>query len=177
MEQKPPADTPRPLGWLKKIAVVVAAMVALTLAAAGPAAATQQWKSASAPLTITGYGSTGKAYGSWDVRDLSSGTKSYAYGYQKIDNADDHKVYYQLATYVAANWCVDVVYASDCGGWWLTATNTTAHTSSSSWNYESTTTRVSSQSAAARALMDVRIDVPFREDPRSGRVYTGVEQY
>lgn len=65
----------------------------------GTAWAAQSYGSSSSSLKVTGYGSTASSYGSWSITQ-NNGTRSSLSASVRINNADDHKVYARLTTYV-----------------------------------------------------------------------------
>ena len=85
----------------------------LAMMAMAPAAdAAVNWMSSSNPLVVTGYGSTGEGYGTWQVSTGSNGTRFHTSVTQRIDDADNHKVWAQIENWTNAGSCFQPDYTS-----------------------------------------------------------------
>ncbi|MEU3162594.1 hypothetical protein ABZ753_35250 [Streptomyces griseoincarnatus] len=158
------------------IAVIAVGAVPTTAQALN---AVRTWNASSNPLKVTGYGSTGYAYGTWKVYNSSNGTRSLASTYSKLSNADDHKVYVELETQVNASYCVQASkYMSCTQKYWDHDSDETDHHSSRSYTYKSASTGVSGSADYARGKVRARLDIPWRSDPATGWSYTdGGDKY
>lgn len=178
-------------------AVAAAAAAFLLLGATIPSAAamdtTTDWATSRNPLVAKGKGSTGKAYGVWRVTRTSDGTKGFATGSLKIDNADDHRVFYDLVVQANAGYClsglnlaVDFVKVGGALGVNFSCTQAfyDYKTGASSRTYSKTWERphyaradVHPGGSAARGKVRAVIDIPHMSDSRSGWNFTGVDTY
>ncbi|MDT0491616.1 hypothetical protein ACPEIF_23790 [Streptomyces sp. NPDC012600] len=164
-------------------AVEAGLIAALTVAALPTAAQAlnveRTWNGTNNPLKVTGYGSTGHAWGTWKVGNTSNGTRSIVNSYTKLNNADNHKVYVELQTQVNAGYCVQASKYMNCTQkYWNHATAETAHHSSKSYTFKSASTGVKSEADYARGMVRARLDIPYRTDPATGWSYTdGGDKY
>lgn len=90
-------------------------------------AAAVTWNSSSNPLTVTGYSSTGKGYGTWTVSTSSDGTRYRTGANLWMHNADNHKVYAQTSNYANAGLCVAPQYTSCSQSYYYYNSSETAH--------------------------------------------------
>lgn len=136
-------------------------------------AGTTYWNSKSQPLTATGYGSVGKGYGSWSVTTSSDGTRSRLSAYLYYKNADNHKVFAGLVTYVNSGVCVsgDLLTCTQKYFYW-DASDTPKYNVANTWAQKKTTTSVDPLSDYARAGIRVKLDIPVRPDISSGETLT-----
>ncbi|WP_189824107.1 hypothetical protein [Streptomyces finlayi] len=141
--------------------------------------AERTWNSRSTPLKVTGYGSSGYAFGTWKVHNTSNGTRSQVFSYSKLSNADDHKVYIELETQVNAGYCVQASKYMNCTQkYWDHDDTETAHHSSKSYTYKTASTGVAGSADYARGKVRAGLDIPWRTDPMTGWSYTdGGDKY
>lgn len=125
------------------------------------------WPS-SGSISVSGYGSTAWAYGQWRVADSSAGTRSWLDSYTWYVNADDHKKYAHFQTRVST---------LPGGPFNYYAEAETSHSNQQSGQWLYANTAVSPSHSYARAHVRVCLDIPFRTDPCSGFVITGVTSY
>lgn len=93
----------------------------------GQLGAAVTWNSSSNPLTVTGYSSTGKGYGTWTVSTSSDGTRYRTGANLWMHNADNHKVYAQTSNYANAGLCVAPQYTSCSQSYYYYNSSETAH--------------------------------------------------
>ena len=127
------------------------------------------WNSSGTPLTVSGYGSTAKGYGTWLISTGTDGTRSRLTANLKITNADDHAAYAKLETMVNAGACFSGSYlncSSPYYSWAFAKTSgvTTATGATSVWVSKSTSTNLSPYGNYARALVFVALDIPYLPD-------------
>ncbi|MHC0432767.1 hypothetical protein ACX6XY_21680 [Streptomyces sp. O3] len=168
----------------RKILRRIATAGALTALAVGGTAASaaaigeyHTWNTKSSALKVTGYGSTGYAYGKWRVYNGADGTRSKVYSYSRLNNAHNHKVFVKLETQVNAGYCVQPKYTTCTQSYWNHDDTHTRHHSSSSWKYYKASTGVSGAADYARGRVQAKLDVPWRSDPSTGWSYTSGTQY
>lgn len=135
------------------------------------------WNTSSNPLTVTGYGSTGYAYGDWRIADTSNGTRSILRSRLKYNDADNHKVYVQWETWTNAGYCAQPDYTSCDQAYYYWAMDETSHQNEESWTWHSDSTSLNPAADYARARIAVRLDIPWRPDPISGWVLTRGSNY
>lgn len=162
-----------------EITAIAVLAVGVLPAAAQALGAERVWNTQSNPLKVTGYGSTGYAYGTWKVANTSNGTRSIVSSYSKLSNADDHKVYVDLETQVNAGYCAQVSkYMSCTQKYWDFDSAETGHHDNRSYTYKSASTGVSGDADYARGKVRARLDIPWRSDPETGWSYTdGGDKY
>lgn len=130
------------------------------------------WNTSSTPLTVNGYGSTGKAYGTWKLYNSSNGTRSHASAYSKLNNADNHEVYIELNTQVNSGQCTTYSKFLSCTQkYWSHASDESDHHASSSYVYKPASTGVAGDADYARGRVKTFLDVPWRDDPETGWSY------
>lgn len=145
--------------WRSMSTAVVLTVVGVPSAAA----ATYTYASSSAPQYVSGYGSTARTYGKWDITKPSSTAvrSKLVSTYYRYTDGDNHTVY-------------AVLYTDVSGG--FPATNGSTSSShdnvvSSSWtSFRSLPNHTVSATTAIRsATGNIRscLDVPFRTDPCS----------
>ncbi|MEU7076002.1 hypothetical protein AB0B30_38415 [Streptomyces narbonensis] len=158
-------------------AITLFAVAALPVMAQA-AGAERTGNSISTPLKVSGYGSTGYAYGTWKVYHSSNGTRSQLVSYSRLTNADDHKVYVELGTQVNTGYCYQASNMTCTQQYWDHASVETAHHSSKSYVYKSASTGVHNEAGYARGKVRAGLDVPWRPDPLTGWSYTdGGDKY
>ncbi|WP_395358086.1 hypothetical protein ACHGLA_00475 [Streptomyces sp. YH02] len=137
------------------------------------------WNASASPLVVNGYGSTGKAYGTWKLYNGSNGTVSHAAANTKLSNADNHKVYIELNTQVNAGYCTTYSKFLSCTQqYWSHASDESDHHSSSSYKYNPASTGVSGDADYARGRVKAFLDIPWRDDPETGWSYAaGADNY
>ena len=153
---------------------------AMSLGAAAVAQAKGEykyWNSSSNPLVVTGYGSTAKAYGQWRVADSSGGTRSFLDSNTWYSNADNHKKYATLDTYVNSGYCIQPNYTSCSVAYYWYAYDETSHSNSTSWTWLYADTDIPIEASYAKALVHVCLDIPLRPDPCSGGAATTGTEY
>lgn len=147
---------------------------------AGSASAGQAltWASSSKPLTVTGYGSTGWGYGSWTVSSGTDGTRSRLSANLKYKNADNHKVFAKLQTWINAGYCATSPYLSCTSQYYYyTEKDTDRSNDTSKWVTKSATTGLPGTADFARAGIQVKLDIPVRTDVASGVLWTNGMKY
>ncbi|SNT06803.1 hypothetical protein SAMN06309944_1943 [Micrococcales bacterium KH10] len=164
---------------LRKVHVIVAVMTLLLSVTAGTAhAKIRYWNSASTPLTVTGFGSTGYGYGNWTVSTSTDGTKSRLGATMKYKNADNHKVYAKLETLVNAGTCLSSDYTSCTQKYYSHDWNNSGKIDKANkWFTKRATTGVPGIADYARASINVKLDIPWRADPTSGTTHTKGVKY
>lgn len=147
--------------------------------------AAQSWASSSSPLKVTGYGSTGVGYGTWTVSSGSDGTRSRATAHLAYYNADNHKVFYKLLTYVNAGYCYTPQYLTCDVKYYSYGDNDSNHynTGSSkvgSWTWitaNSVTSTLPGNADYARGGLITKLDIPVRTDSSSSTWWTNGAAY
>ena len=167
----------RTLARLASVAAVSTAVVATTAGASYALGEVRYWNSSSAPLTVTGYGSSGYGYGTWKVSTGTDGTRSRLTANLRINNADNHAVYATLTTQTNAGYCVEPDYTSCTAQYFTYATQDTAHYTGASWKALTTSTGLNASGNYARGLVNVKLDIPWRTDPSSGTTFTRASAY
>lgn len=162
---------------LLRVAATAGLAIGLAGIGAGIAHATEYIGSSSKPLKLEGYGSTAYAYGNWKASSASDGTRSRLSGYQKLKDADNHKVYMGLETWVNAGSCVGGDLMSCTQQYYYYASTTTGHTNSESYVNKKTTTGLTAAGDYARAAVRVSLDIPWRTDKHGGWSFTGGDKY
>jgi hypothetical protein len=125
------------------------------------------WSTSSSPLSVSGYGSTAKAYGYSKALNASGGMRLYSYAWNSFRDGDNHALYITGASYFNGGTC------SSCGDWVRTHGYTTSglNYTNSSWTAMATKSFPADTAADAGYLTaQVGIDVPWRTDPRSAQV-------
>ena len=146
---------------------------AALLAGSATGAQALNWNSASNPLTVSGYGSTGYGYGTWTVSTGSDGTRSRLSANLKYSNADNHKVFAKLQTYVNAGYCLSSDYLSCTAQYYYyTSSDTSRVNQTGVWVNRTTSTGLPGEADYARAGVQVRLDIPVRPDVGSGITWT-----
>jgi hypothetical protein len=140
----------------------------------GASAYAVNWASASAPLTVKGQGSTGKGYGSWQVSSGGDGTRSRLTANLWYHNADDHKVFARMETWVNSGICVAPQYTSCSAAYYFEDDVDTRHSNQNDrWVNVRSSTGVPGSASYARAGIQVKLDVPFEPDPESRKLWAG----
>lgn len=160
----------------RRVVATVAVVVAAVGAVPGAAHAMNKvrtWNSQSTPLTVSDYGSTGKAYGTWKIYNSSNGTRSHASAYSKLKNAHNHEVYIELNTQVNAGYCTTVSkYLTCTQKYWSHASDESDHHASSSYVYKPASTGVAGDADYARGRVKTFLDIPLRFDPETDWSYS-----
>lgn len=118
------------------LAILGGALVA-ALAGATAEAASRSWNSSSAPLTLYANSrAQAQAYGSWEIRTDSSGTRSRATAYLRDPMpTDGDPVYFRLYTQTNSGYCYQPDYTSCSASWYTHASdNGGEYWASSSWS-------------------------------------------
>lgn len=155
-------------GRLAHIAVMTLVMMALTTSASFALT----WNSSTSPLTVTGYGSTGKGYGSWTISTGTDGTRFRTSAKQWINNADNHAVYVDTENWTTAGSCIQPDYTSCKQDYYLYNYSKTGQTTQKSWVSKSSSASVDPRASYGRARVRVKLSVPWRTDPSSGATIT-----
>jgi len=156
-----------------------AALLALLLAVAVvPVVYAVTWNSKAEPLRVTGYGSIGDGYGTFTVSTRSDGTRFRVHSEQKLTyNADNHKVWTQVLYQTNDGWCFQPPHtacSTPIHDWrW----GRTAATNSPDWADGDTSTGAHLNADRARALIRMRLAIPWRPDPASGWTITDAVNY
>lgn len=135
------------------------------------------WNSSSNQLSVSGYSSTGYAYGQWRVTDGSNGTRAYGDAKVRISNALNHKVFAKFYTYVNAGYCATTPYLSCTQQYFYYADADSSHTASTTAVWVYANTAVPGTANYARAGVEVKLDIPNHVDPASGQSYTNGTRY
>lgn len=144
----------------RRLAGLIALLLAALVAAPVGSAAAVSYASKSSPLSVSGYGSWGKTYGNWNA-SRSSSTKIRSYlssAYYRYKDADDHTVYATMNTTVPGH---------------AELNNETSHDNVyNAWTAFRSRPDVSlypssSGTAAVRAAVRTCLDIPWRSDPCS----------
>lgn len=152
-------------------------IVLLLMVVSASSAVALTWNSSGSPLTVTGYGSTGRAYGTWGVTNGTSGTKFTTVSQQKVANADNHTVYVTTENWVNAGLCFSPDYTSCQQAYYYYNGSSTAHTNSASYVQRTSTASVAPSADFGRGYLRVKLDVPWRVDPSSGATVTKGVKY
>ncbi len=179
-EDAPALSTSRARRLTRAVAAGVLAVgaVGLTAGSAQALGEFKYWNSATSPLTVTGYGSTGRAYGGWRLYTGTDGTRAYTDANMKVNNAANHRVYVQSQTWLNAGLCVSPQYTSCSSSYYYHATATSNRISSSSWTWHyGFSTGLDGSADFARAAIRARLDIPWRTDPSAGPTYTNGSKY
>lgn len=167
----------------RRIATIALAIIAGGVLAVGASSVAQAkgeyhyWNSSGNPLSVTGYGSTAKAYGQWRIADGSGGTRSFHDSYTWYSNADNHKKYSAMETWVNAGICYSPDYTSCTASYYYFAYDETSHSNVTSWEWLYADTGVSGSADYARDAAYVCLDIPLQPDPCSGPTYTTGSDY
>lgn len=162
----------------RAIAGTVAALAVggvLAIAAGSAAQAKDEykyWNSSTNPLTVTGYGSTAKAYGQWRVADGADGTKAFLDSRMWLQNADNHKKYTYNETWTSTGYCIEPQYTSCSAQFYFYASSETSHSNTGDWQWLYTSTYVPSSGNSARGSEWACLDIPLRSDPCNGATKT-----
>ncbi len=163
-----------------RLAAVVLASGALVAATSGAAYAlgeVRAWNSPSAPLMVSGYGSAGYGYGTWKASTGSDGTRSRLSANLRIRNTDNHMVFAKLTTQTNAGYCFQPEYTSCSASYFTYASSTTGRYAGSTYKSFGASTGVNASGNYVRGLVNVQLDIPWRDDPSSGTTYTQPEAY
>jgi hypothetical protein len=162
--------------FYRRLLIVLFAAVALV--GVGASAQALTWNSKSSPLTVTGYGSTGWGYGTWKASTSTDGTRSRLAATLKYSNADNHKVFAKLNTWVNAGVCITAGYL-DCTAsyypYW--SADTPRHNVAGVWKTMYASTQLDPGADYARGVIQVKLDIPWRGDPGSGYTFTNGMKY
>jgi hypothetical protein len=167
---------------------MLAAVAGLAMIGGGVAeAAAFTWATKSAPLTATGYGSTGVGYGTWNVSSGTDGTRSRATANLAYYNADNHKVFYKLLTWVNAGACLSPDFITcDLKYYQLSANGvdsnhySTASKSVGNWTWivaNGVTEQLPGSADYARGELHSKLDIPLRSDISSPAWLTKGKKY
>lgn len=134
----------------------------------GSSAMALTWNSSTTPLTVTGYGSTGKAYGDWNISTGTDGTRYRTGANLYLINADNHKVYAKTDNYANSGSCIAPDYTS-CSQtfYYYNSSETTHYNVSKAWKKYNSSNTVDPRSDYHRAYIRVKLDVPWKADPSS----------
>jgi len=167
----------RPSRTSVKLVSLVTALLIVGAALAPVAVGAVWWNSSGSPLTVTGYGSTGKGYGKLAVTSGGSGTVYSATTYQKISNADNHKVYAQLTYYSNSGVCFAPSFAQCTSQYYVHASDNTEATSSSSYVTDYESAPIDGYASYHRLRARMILAIPYRPDPGSGYSWTPGLEY
>ncbi|WP_432457140.1 hypothetical protein [Cellulomonas iranensis] len=175
---------------IRRAALVVAVALAAGTAAALPAAAyntPSYWNTAGAPLQVSGYGSTARAYGYIKIFNGSNGTRLHSYAWNKFTDADNHAAYLNGKSQFNAGTCREVSVTIGYKGVQVAAGAACAQTfydgegfrqdglnyTTNSWvQMANKSTGVHSGADRGRAAVRMAIDIPLRPDVESGPSYS-----
>lgn len=158
---------------ISRVARRVVGITLLMVAGFGGSAYALTWNSSASPLTVSGYGSTGKGYGTWTISTGTDGTKYRTGANLFYTNADDHKVYTSTDNYTNAGICFAPDYTSCQQAYYYYNSSETSHVNTpGSWVYRSSSAGVAPTGDYHRGYIRVKIDVPWRSDPSSGASIT-----
>lgn len=135
------------------------------------------WNSSGSPLTVTGYGSTGKGYGQYYVSTASDGTKYRCSARVWLNNADNHKVHTSTDNYVNAGVCLAPKYLSCTQKYYYYSNMQSSHINAVAWTEAPLKAPVTATADYARGYIQVKLDVPWRSDPESGYSLTNGVPY
>jgi hypothetical protein len=151
-----------------RIVAMALAMMAMTTTASFAL----NWNSSTTPLTVTGYGSTGKAYGSWTISTGTDGTRFRTSANQWINNADNRAVYVVTENWTTAGSCLQPDYTSCKQDYYYYNSSKTGQTTQKSWVNKKSSASVDPRASYGRAYVRVKLSVPWRTDPSSGATVT-----
>lgn len=141
------------------------------------------WNSSTNPLSISGYGSTAKAYGSSKISDTSNGKRMYSYAHNKFTDGDNHRAYLEGNEQYNAGTCrsvtttttvygVSVANTSECRAVFFDhdayRTDGLNYTTSSWVAMTTKSFAVATGADRGRMTARLRIDIPWRTDPTTG---------
>lgn len=135
------------------------------------------WNSSSNPLIVTGYGSTGRGYGSLIITTGGSGTLYSAKTYQRIMNADNHQVYARLTYFSNSGICFAPDFAQCTSQYFVHASDETEHTSNASYVARYESAPIDGYGSYHRLRAQIALDIPWRPDPWSGLSWTPGLEY
>lgn len=158
---------------LSSLARRTAAVAVLILMGYSSSALALSWNSAATPLTVTGYGSTGKGHGTWTISTGTDGTRYRTSASLYLINADNHKVYAKTSNYSNSGVCFAPDYTSCQQSFYLHNTSETTHYNvAKTWKTFSSSAAVNGTADYHRAAINVKLDVPWKADPSSGATWT-----
>lgn len=167
-----------------RVCARAAALAGVTILAVGGAATVASakgeyrfWNGVSDPLTVTGYSSTGEAYGNWRVSDGGDGTRARTNARMRIDNADNHTVYVTVETWDNTGVCFAPEYTSCTQDWFYYSSAEAGRNNSYSWDWYGASTGVDQTASYARGHARVHLDIPWRPDPDAGPTITDGTEY
>jgi hypothetical protein len=157
--------------------LAAAVLIAFVMTPLLPAlAVTRFWNSAANPLTVSGYDSTGFGYGEFWIASGSSGTLYWAKTYQKINNANNHRVYAELTYWSNEGYCIVPSFIQCDTRWYREATDTTYHSSAPFYQAFFENAPIDPYANYHRLSARMKLDIPWRPDPGGGTSYTlGIE--
>jgi len=168
----------RGVGSLIREALPAALLVLLLAVAVVPVVYAVTWNSEATPLRVTGYGSIGDGYGTFTVDAGADGTRFRVSSEQKLTyNADNHKVWTQVRYQTNETVCIQIP--------WTSCSRPFSHwrwgsTEATPWGWfvlRKHDTSPNHDADRARALIRMRLHIPWRPDPASGWTYAGPIDY
>ncbi len=158
--------------------LLIAVMTLMLAVAVAPAVSAATWNSRSVPLTVEGYGSTGEAYGAFTVSTGSSGTRFGVVAHQRLaHNADNHKVWVQITYQTNAGFCFAPPYTACSQAFYYWSSDRTNGSDSHLFLSQWENAGVNPNADRGRAVIRVRLNIPWRPDPASGPSITPALRY